>query len=69
MEAWPEAYGFYANVNPTVEHPNHSQAREQRLGEPWNPFTGNTLHQTLMFNGYMAQVASMYSGMDLRKNY
>jgi sulfoxide reductase catalytic subunit YedY len=69
MEAFPEAYGFYANVNPTVEHPYHSQAREQRLGEPWNPFAGSTLRQTLMFNGYTAQVASMYAGMDLRRNY
>jgi len=69
MEAWPEAYGFYANVNPTVDHPNHSQAREQRLGEPWSPFSGKTLRPTLMFNGYTAQVASMYAGMDLRKYY
>ena len=69
MEAWPAAYGFYANVNPTVDHPGHSQAREQRLGEPWNPFAGNTLRATLMFNGYTAEVASMYAGMDLRRNY
>jgi methionine sulfoxide reductase catalytic subunit len=69
MEAFPEAYGFYANVNPNVHHPNYSQATEQRLGEPWNPFAGNTRRPTLMFNGYTAQVASMYAGMDLRRNY
>jgi sulfoxide reductase catalytic subunit YedY len=69
MKAWPRAYGFYANVNPTVDHPNHSQAREQRLGEPWNPFRGDTRRPTLMFNGYADQVASMYAGMDLRRNY
>jgi len=69
MKAWPKAYGFYANVNPTVDHPNHSQAREQRIGEPWNPFRGDSRRATLMFNGYADQVASMYAGMDLRKNY
>jgi sulfoxide reductase catalytic subunit YedY len=69
MDAWPEAYGFYSNVNPTVDHPNHSQAYEQRLGEPWNPFSGNARRATLMFNGYSDQVASMYAGMDLRKFY
>jgi sulfoxide reductase catalytic subunit YedY len=69
MEAWQAAYGFYANVNPNVDHPNHSQATEQRLGEPWNLFTGNARRPTLMFNGYTAHVASMYEGMDLRRNY
>lgn len=69
MEAWPKAYGFYANVNPTVDHPYHSQAREERLGEPRSLFSGDAKRATLMFNGYAAQVASMYSGMDLRKNY
>jgi sulfoxide reductase catalytic subunit YedY len=69
MEAWPQAYGFYANVNPTVDHPRHSQAREERLGEPLSLFARDTKRATLMFNGYAAQVASMYSGMDLRKNY
>jgi sulfoxide reductase catalytic subunit YedY len=68
MEAWPKAYGFYSNVNPTVDHPNHSQAREQRIGEPWSPFR-DTSRPTLMFNGYADQVASMYAGMDLRRNY
>jgi len=55
-------YGFYANVNPNVDHPRWSQAREQRIGEFFK-------RQTLMFNGYTEQVASMYSGMDLKKNY
>jgi sulfoxide reductase catalytic subunit YedY len=56
-------YGFYANVNPEVDHPRWSQAREQRLPE----FTKS--HKTQMFNGYADQVASLYSGMDLRKNF
>jgi sulfoxide reductase catalytic subunit YedY len=55
-------YGFYANVNPTVDHPRWSQAKERRLGEILK-------RPTLMFNGYAAQVAAMYSGMDLKKNY
>src|SRR5215467_10493071 len=55
-------YGFYANVNPTVDHPRWSQARERRIGEFFQ-------RATLMFNGYSDQVASMYAGMDLRKNY
>ena len=55
-------YGFYANVNPDVDHPRWSQRRERRIG--------NLLKQkTLMFNGYADQVASLYAGMDLRKNY
>ena len=56
-------YGFYANVNPKVDHPRWSQAREVRLPG----FLKN--HPTEMFNGYSDQVASLYSGMDLRKNY
>lgn len=60
--AAPLEYGFYANVNPEVDHPRWSQARERRIGE-WRR------HQTLMFNGYADQVASMYAGMDLRRNY
>jgi methionine sulfoxide reductase catalytic subunit len=57
-------YGFYSNVNPTVDHPRWSQATEHRLGE-------SIFHRrpTLMFNGYGDQVASLYNGMDLRKNY
>lgn len=58
-------YGFYANVNPHVDHPRWSQAKEHRLG-------GGLFARpipTLMFNGYGDQVASMYAGMDLRKNF
>jgi sulfoxide reductase catalytic subunit YedY len=58
----PDEYGFYANVNPTVDHPRWSQARERRIGEFGR-------RPTLMFNGYAAQVASMYAGMDLRRDY
>src|SRR4029077_12916022 len=54
-------YGFYSNVNPTVDHPRWSQGSERRLGELFKK-------KTLMFNGY-PEVASLYSGMDLRKNY
>ncbi len=61
--AWSEAYGFYSNVNPNVPHPRHSQATEARLPS----FRRNT--PTLMFNGYGDQVASLYKGMDLRRNY
>lgn len=53
-------YGFYANVNPDVDHPRWSQAKERRLGEFLK-------RDTLMFNGYAEQVAHMYAGMDLRK--
>jgi len=64
--AWQTAnaseYGFYSNVNPEVDHPRWSQARERRL-----PDLGR--RPTLMFNGYGDQVASLYAGMDLRKNY
>jgi sulfoxide reductase catalytic subunit YedY len=55
-------YGFYSNVNPQVDHPRWSQASERRIGELFK-------RKTLMFNGYGDQVASLYSGMDLRKNY
>ncbi|MDX1823997.1 MAG: protein-methionine-sulfoxide reductase catalytic subunit MsrP, partial [Thiohalomonadales bacterium] len=60
--AAPNEYGFYANVNPEVDHPRWSQARERRLGE-------FRKRKTLMFNGYADQVASLYTGMDLRKYY
>jgi len=56
-------YGFYSNVNPTVDHPRWSQAKEQRLPS----FFKN--RPTEMFNGYGDQVASLYTGMDLRKNF
>jgi sulfoxide reductase catalytic subunit YedY len=69
MEAWPQAYGFYANVNPNVDHPRYSQDREQRLGESRFAFLGESIRPTLMFNGYGDQVAQMYAGMDLRRNY
>jgi methionine sulfoxide reductase catalytic subunit len=60
--ATPREYGFYSNVNPTVDHPRWSQSKERRLGEFFK-------RPTLMFNGYGDQVASLYAGMDLRKNY
>ncbi len=62
--AWPEAYGFYSNVNPKRDRPNHSQRWEARLGE-------RILEQrrsTLLFNGY-DEVAGLYAGMDLRRYY
>jgi methionine sulfoxide reductase catalytic subunit len=66
MTAWmlaaPDEYGFYANVNPTVDHPRWTQAVERRIGE-------FRRRPTLMFNGYGDQVASMYAGMDLRKYF
>jgi sulfoxide reductase catalytic subunit YedY len=58
----PSEYGFYSNVNPNVDHPRWSQAKERRLGEFFK-------RPTLMFNGYGDQVASLYSGMDLKKNF
>jgi sulfoxide reductase catalytic subunit YedY len=60
----PNEYGFYANVNPTVDHPRWTQASERRIGT----FLGGRI-PTKMFNGYADQVASMYAGMDLRKNF
>ena len=58
----PREYGFYSNVNPQVSHPRWSQSRERRIGEVLK-------RETLAFNGYGDQVAGMYSGMDLSKNY
>jgi methionine sulfoxide reductase catalytic subunit len=58
----PGEYGFYSNVNPNVDHPRWSQAKERRIGE-------FRKRDTLMFNGYTTQVASMYAGMDLKKYY
>ncbi len=66
MRASPEEYGFYSNVNPEVSHPRWSQATERRLGE--DGFMQRR-RPTLMFNGYADQVASLYSGMDLRRNF
>ncbi len=66
LNTWQEEnareYGFYANVNPNVDHPRWSQARERRIGELF-------MRETLMFNGYTDQVAHLYEGMDLRRNY
>jgi sulfoxide reductase catalytic subunit YedY len=58
----PQEYGFYSNVNPTVDHPRWSQASERRIGE-------FRRRKTLMFNGYADQVGSLYAGMDLKKLY
>jgi sulfoxide reductase catalytic subunit YedY len=65
--AAPREYGFYSNVNPEVDHPRWSQATERRIGEAGGLFARR--RPTLMFNGYGAQVASMYAGMDLRKYF
>ena len=61
----PREYGFYANVNPTVDHPRWSQARESIIGA--GLFSGK--QPTLMFNGYEKQVASLYNGLDLRRSF
>lgn len=58
----PQEYGFYSNVNPQVDHPRWSQKKERRIGDFFK-------RPTLMFNGYGDQVASLYSGMDLRKYF
>ena len=58
----PNEYGFYANVNPEVDHPRWSQATERRIGEFQR-------RKTLPFNGYAEQVAGLYSGMDLRREF
>ncbi|RTL66307.1 MAG: protein-methionine-sulfoxide reductase catalytic subunit MsrP [Hyphomicrobiales bacterium] len=63
----PGEYGFYSNVNPEVDHPRWSQKTERRIGEGSGLFAAR--RPTLMFNGYAEQVASLYSGLDLRKNY
>ena len=60
--AAPREYGFYSNVNPEVDHPRWSQATEQRIGE-------FKRRKTLMFNGYADEVAKLYEGMDLNKNF
>ena len=61
-DAAPNEYGFYANVNPEVNHPRWSQASERRIGESGR-------RDTLMFNGYAEEVASLYAGMDLSGNF
>jgi sulfoxide reductase catalytic subunit YedY len=62
MAAASNEYGFYANVNPEVNHPRWSQGSERRIGELGR-------RDTLMFNGYQEEVAHLYAGMDLVKNY
>lgn len=62
MAVAPNEYGFYANVNPRVPHPRWSQATERRIGE-------FSRRETLMFNGYAEEVASLYTGMDLKVNF
>jgi len=63
----PSEYGFYANVNPAVDHPRWSQATERRIGEGGGLFVKR--RPTLLFNGYAEQVASLYAGMDLKTYY
>jgi sulfoxide reductase catalytic subunit YedY len=58
----PGEYGFYSNVNPEVNHPRWSQRKERRIGDFFK-------RETLMFNGYADQVASLYAGMDLHKHF
>ncbi|MFO7663766.1 MAG: protein-methionine-sulfoxide reductase catalytic subunit MsrP [Chloroflexota bacterium] len=62
MTSAPHEYGFYANVNPEVSHPRWSQSTERRIGDPGR-------RETLMFNGYEEEVAYLYEGMDLERNY
>jgi len=62
MAAAPNEYGFFANVNPNVDHPRWSQSTERRIGELGR-------RETLMFNGYEEEVAYLYEGMDLVKNF
>ncbi len=62
MKSAPSEYGFYSNVNPTVDHPRWSQANERRIGEFFK-------RKTLLFNGYADQVAQLYTGLDLRKYF
>ena len=63
--ATPNEYGFYANVNPTVDHPRWSQATERRIGAPFLA----ARRPTQLFNGYADEVASLYQGMDLRRYF
>jgi sulfoxide reductase catalytic subunit YedY len=62
QQSQPSEYGFYSNVNPTVDHPRWTQATERRIGEFFR-------RKTLMFNGYAEQVQGLYAGMDLKRNY
>jgi len=65
--SWPAAYGFYSNVNPNHDHPTWDQKEEQRLGEG-GLFSARII-KTRMFNGYGDQVAKLYAGLDLDRNY
>jgi sulfoxide reductase catalytic subunit YedY len=71
--AAPNEYGFYANVNPEVDHPRWSQARERRIGDSGGSglqsLFAASKQDTLMFNGYGEQVAHLYDGLDLRRNF
>jgi sulfoxide reductase catalytic subunit YedY len=71
--AAPHEYGFYANVNPEVDHPRWSQARERRIGSSQGSslqrILGAKKQPTLMFNGYGEQVAHLYDGLDLKRNF
>jgi sulfoxide reductase catalytic subunit YedY len=62
QDSQPSEYGFYSNVNPSVDHPRWTQATERRIGEFFR-------RKTLMFNGYAEQVQGLYAGMDLKRNY
>ncbi|MDI6726798.1 MAG: protein-methionine-sulfoxide reductase catalytic subunit MsrP [Smithellaceae bacterium] len=62
MKASPNEYGFFANVNPQVDHPRWSQSKENRIGE-------EGLRETLMFNGYGREVSALYAGMDLKEKF
>jgi sulfoxide reductase catalytic subunit YedY len=64
-EMSPDEYGFYSNVNPNVDHPRWSQKTERRIGQP----LFSARRTTLMFNGYQDQVASLYTGMNLKKQF
>lgn len=66
--AAPQEYGFYANVNPEVDHPRWSQATERQIGSGFSGLFARRI-PTQMFNGYGEQVAHLYSGLDLRRNY
>jgi len=65
----PREYGFFSNVNPLVSHPRWSQAKERRLGGKTNIFGFTAKRPTLMFNGYEEEVAALYKGMDMARNY
>lgn len=67
-EQGPDEYGFYANVNPKVDHPRWTQATERVLGEKTNYIVPKRI-PTLMFNGYESEVASLYKNLDLKKNF